>query len=114
MQSTSRSSPYQRPVVGESYISQAYRDKSRSISNSKKKGMYNGDTISSAKKKKSVKRDVLSSGDPSISASRSRSRSRAPSHVSNQKDYQVIRDEKGIKRKIEYPDDSDDESPMRG
>lgn len=44
------------------------------------------------------------------SNSRSKSRSQSNNKVSNHKDYQVVSDEKGINRKIEY---YDDESPPR-
>lgn len=42
------------------------------------------------------------------SHSRSRSKSRRE-NVSNQKDVQIVRDNKGVKRKIEYLDDSPSE-----
>ena len=44
--------------------------------------------------------------------SQSRSKSRKKPYVSNKPDVQVVRDDKGFKRRIEYPDDSS--SPETG
>ena len=55
----------------------------------------------------SLKKDSVSSHNNDHLRSRSRSRSGAP--VSNQKGFQVVRDHRGIKRKIEYPSSEEEQ-----
>ena len=51
----------------------------------------------------SLKRDKQESVSSHNDVLRSRSRSRSGAPVSNQREFQVVRDHRGIKRKIEYP-----------
>jgi len=94
--SSNSSSPYVRSNhhVGNSYLSRSYRSRSRSqyASENKSNNLPTTD-----------KKDIFLYGKGDGRRGRPEG-----AHVSNQVGYQVVRDDRGFKRKIEYCDDEED------